>query len=251
LKQGLRVLLLILVIYGATVAGFWITSVKTVTIYVTYDSYSWQSIPNANNGGSDNFEITSYDKPPNNMRGWLWFNLSDIPPNALLMSGTLRLRIWHKTTNDPASKIADSTGRTYGVYMVTQPWREFNITWANQPNFTDRDQSTSVVPPGQGGWDGPLLYMNWDITTIVKDWLSGTPNYGILIKDTQENATTLYSTQFFTHNKTPNASYYPRLIVTYVEPAALAIFAVALVVDGLIVIGVRRIWRMQQPPKVE
>jgi hypothetical protein len=242
MKPALRVLFLIAVLYGATAVTFWVTAVKTVTIYPTMDSYSWESFPNANNGGSDNFEITSYDKPPNNMRGWLWFNISKLPPDALLISGTLRLRIWHKTTNDLKMGTADSTGRVYGVYMVTQPWREYNITWANQPNYTNRDDATSTVPPGQGGWEGPLLYMDWKVTAIVKLWLSGTPNYGVLVKDTQENATILYSTQFFTHDKTPNVNFYPRLILTYVMPTPLTLLALTMIVDGLVVIGVRRMW---------
>jgi hypothetical protein len=57
--------------------------------------------------------------------------------------------------------------------------------------------------------------MNWDITDMVKDWQSGAPNYGVVVKDTQENASLLYSTQFFTIHQTPNRTYYPRLIVTY------------------------------------
>jgi hypothetical protein len=60
--------------------------------------------------------------------------------------------------------------------------------------------------------------MNWDIADMVKDWQSGVANYGVVVKDTQENASLLYSTQFFTIHQTPNRTYYPRLIVTYLYP---------------------------------
>jgi hypothetical protein len=63
--------------------------------------------------------------------------------------------------------------------------------------------------------------MDWDLTDMVKDWQSGVPNYGFVVKDTQENASLLYSTQFFTIHQTPNQTYYPRLVVTYLYPKAV------------------------------
>ena len=54
---------------------------------------------------------------------------------------------------------------------------------------------------------------------MVKDWQSGAlPNYGMVVKDTQENTSLLYSTQFFTIHQVPDQSYYPRLVVTYLYP---------------------------------
>jgi len=190
----------------------------SVTVYPSMDSYSWESVPLANNGGSNNFEITSYDRPPKNMRGWIAFTLPDIPGDAMFLNAKLRLRIWHKTVNDPAQGTSDPTGRVYAVYRVTSPWTEYNVSWANQPEYTEEHEAESAVPSGQGGWDGPLLWMDWDITGIFKDWKAGAPNYGLLIRDTRENASTLYSTQFFTHDRVPNEGYYPRLIVTYATP---------------------------------
>ena len=54
---------------------------------------------------------------------------------------------------------------------------------------------------------------------MVKDWQSGSvPNDGVVVKDTQENASLLYSTQFFTIHQVPDQTYYPRLVVTYLIP---------------------------------
>jgi len=54
---------------------------------------------------------------------------------------------------------------------------------------------------------------------MVKDWQSGgLPNYGFVVKDTQENASLLYSTQFFTIHQVPDQTYYPRLVIMYVYP---------------------------------
>src|SRR5208283_2197811 len=119
------------------------------------DSYSWQSVPRANNGHSYNFEITSYDKPPYNMRGWIAFNVSKVPNDAWVLKGTFRLRLWHKTLNGPVMGTGDTTGRIYGAYRLTQPWTETGVNWINQPNYTELHHVESPVPTSQGGWTVP------------------------------------------------------------------------------------------------
>ncbi len=233
-------LIIIIAIYGATAAAFWVTSVRTVSIYPNKDSYSWQSVPEANNGHSENLEITSYNKPPFNMSGWIDFNITPLPSDGWIISAKLRLRVWHKTTIDLTDNMGDSTGRVYGVYRITQPWNETGVNWVNQPNYTEEHHATAPVPLGQGGWFGPLLWMEWDITDIMKDWRSGASNYGLLVRDTQEDASSLYSTQFFTHDQVPNESYYPRLVVTYIWPPALALLGVAVVAEGFFIIVLSR-----------
>ena len=236
------VLILVFVLYGFTFAAFWLMSVPTAVLYPTMDSYSWQSVPKANNGLSDNFEIASYNKPPYNMRGWIAFNISTIPADAWIMKATFRLRVWHKTENDPAMGTGDTTGRVYGVYRAIQPWAEMKVNWVNQPNYTELHHATSPVPPGQGGWYGPLLWMDWDITMMLQDWRAGAPNYGLVVRDTQEYASTFYSTQFFTHDQVPNESYYPRLLVTYLEPRSLELLVVLVAVEGSCIIS---LWRLR------
>jgi hypothetical protein len=177
------------------------------------------------------------------MRGWIAFDLQRVPPDEWILNARLQLRIWHKTN---ATEGGDTTGRIYAVYRVTEPWEEYNITWANQPKYAEEHHSTSPVPAGQGGWDGPLLYMDWDITEMAKDWLHGIGNYGVMIRDTEENGAVQYTTQFFTHNKTPNASYYPQLIVTYLNPQSLTVVAAVLVAEGLFIIAFQRMRKRRQ-----
>jgi len=235
-------LILVLILYGSTFAAFWTTSVRTLSLHPTTDSYAWQSVPEANNGGSDNFEITSYNKPPFNMRGWITFDTSQVPADAWIVGATFRLRVWHKTLEDPKMGTGDTTGRVYGVYRLTRPWAERQVNWANQPNYTELHHATAPVPPGQGGWYGPLLWMDWDVKDIVKEWQSGVPNYGLMVRDMQEYAPVLYSTQFFTHDQVPDEGYYPRLLVTYVTPQAVELLLGLAVAEGLFIIG---LWRLK------
>ena len=249
--KRLHLAVLIIALFGSTAAGFWVTSVTTVTIYPTKDSYGWQFPSRANNGGSNNFQVESYNEKPGNMRGWVAFNISAIPPNAWLITAKLHLRVWHKTTADAEHNTGDTTGRIYGVYRLLQDWGEYNISWAYQPNFTDVHHSESPVPPGQGAWNRtePALWMEWDTTDIVNDWRSGIPNYGVVVKDLNENSPIVYSTQFFTHDNVPNQSYFPRLIVTYTSPQAVESLVVLLVAETIIILGVwwTRVKRSHKP----
>jgi len=228
------------VIYGATIGMFGVTSVHTITLNPIAQSYSWEIVPLANNGGSNNFEITSWHDG-HNMRGWLAFNTTSIPQNAWILSAVLNLRLWVKTSSNQ-SELGDPTGRLYGVYALTGPWTDEGINWANQPSWTDQDSATSSVPPGEGGWYGPIIWMQWDLTSMIKDWESGAlTNDGVVVKDTQENASLLYSTQFFTIHQVPDQTYYPRLVITYLMPEEVYGLIVLLVAEtGLILMFLMR-----------
>lgn len=178
------------------------------------------------------------------MRGWIAFNVSSIPQRAWIVSADLFLRLWVKTTSNQ-SQLGDPTGRLYGVYALTGSWTDEGINWANQPSWTDNDSAASPVPPGQGGWYGPVIWMRWDLTGMVKDWQSGAlPNDGFVVKDTQENASLLYSTQFFTIHQVPDQTYYPRLVVTYLYPEEVyGIIAVMIAETALISIVLLRAQR--------
>ena len=202
--------------------------VRTVELYPSKDSYSWQSVPDANNGKSDNFEITSY--VGHNMRGWIEFSTSKIPTDGWIVSARLRLRLWQRTVDSPP--YGDASGRRYGVYRITQPWGEMTVNWANQPAYTEDHHATAQVPAEQGGWFGPVVWMDWDVTDLMKDWQHGVPNYGLLVRDTQEDEPTrLYSTQFFSHDQVPNEGYFPRLIITYLNPNVLYAFIILMALE--------------------
>jgi hypothetical protein len=76
------------------------------------------------------------------------------------------------------------------------------------------------------------------------DWQQGAPNYGLVVRDTQENTTLLYSTQFFTHDQVPNQTYFPRLIVTYLNPLGVYIFAALIIIESAIL----AVWIRKQRP---
>ena len=67
------------------------------------------------------------------------------------------------------------------VHRVTEDWTSSTITWNNRAAYdTSKVESISYsVLPGS--------YNTWDVTGLVKQWYSGTPNYGLLIKAYDES----------------------------------------------------------------
>ncbi len=223
------------ILAGLVIAGtYWSRSV----IFPSIDSYAWESIPDANNGTSNNFEVTSANFVPLNMRGWIQFELSTIRRDALLVEAQLKLRVWTKTVVDPKTNTGDPTGRIYAGYRILEPWTELGVTWRNQPRFTTEDGAYSRVPPGRAGWNpnASVLWMEWDVRGIVSKWLSGSSNFGFAILDVSENSSTLYSTQFFTHNGVPGPDYFPRLDVTSIVSPGYN--ALELSVGAAVIIGI-------------
>ncbi|NCC23984.1 MAG: DNRLRE domain-containing protein [Deltaproteobacteria bacterium] len=112
-------------------------------------------------------------------RAYLRFDLSGVDP-AKVSQATLRLYHYHTGGSDAL---------TLGVYRVTSPWTEGigtyslkpaaqpgEIAWVNQPSF----DSNPMVQFHPGMEIGKWLQI--DVTPLVVEWLSGTPNYGLMIK---------------------------------------------------------------------
>lgn len=250
LPQKTRRLFILLGLLALVTTAWVLVFVRFENMPLLYDAYAWQSVPEANNGGSNNFQVMSFDHPPYNMRGYIQFNTSRIPQGSLVLSATMRLRVWWKAEPDPSKNVGDATGRQYGAFPMLASWEEYRINWSNQPMYDENLYAVSGVPAGQGGWgEGrPELWMDWNISPIVTEWVNGKPNYGLLIRDLNENSTMLYSTQFFTHDQVPGPAYFPRLLIVYIEPLGIALLGV-LVAGWLLAItqSTRMRLRQRQP----
>ena len=115
-------------------------------------------------------------------RTYLKFNLSGIDPKSV---GKTTLKLFHYHTGG-------NNSLSLGIYEVTSPWQEGGgtyhsgqteksaapgeISWVNQPTF-DLSPVAGFKPGSKTG-----QYIDVDITPLVKAWLSGKPNYGLVIK---------------------------------------------------------------------
>jgi S1-C subfamily serine protease len=69
----------------------------------------------------------------------------------------------------------------YVLYKVTSSWNENSVTWNSQPTYSSTGIKVQVVSQG-------VYEYEFDITSIVKEWLSNpSTNYGFVIKKEVEN----------------------------------------------------------------
>lgn len=122
-----------------------------------------------------------------NTRSFVRFNLPVLPERAIISKATLRLV--------PVS-MPDS--RTYEVSRVTSSWSETGITWLTQPGAVLTGTQVNNL-------------MEWDVTSDVRAFYSGTPNYGWRISDQSENSVIPYEILYGSRE----SSVRPQLILEY------------------------------------
>ena len=106
---------------------------------------------------------------------YLKHDLSVIPAGYRVISAKLRLYECSKNDNGDLG--------TTNIARATADWDEDTICWNNKPAVDGRYLAEDVPPPGVGNWS------DWDITTLVKEWVGGTyPNYGLMILNNNEGA---------------------------------------------------------------
>ncbi len=106
----------------------------------------------------------------------------DLPGRDKVDKATLRLYQGHAKGNG---------GLELGLHKVTAAWREGvgtypptektktspgDLTWNQQPAFLPEPATIFKPPRGINEW------VEIDITSLVNEWLSGTPNHGLVIK---------------------------------------------------------------------
>ena len=103
----------------------------------------------------------------------------------------------------------EGTGGDYkGKYLKTYPDAGKTISWRNQPRYdTTKVWARTHLPrPSKGMW------VEWDITELVKAWVSGTyPNHGLVLVGEGEGKQRFI--HLFTSTEWPNKKFSPRLKV--------------------------------------
>ena len=181
-----------------------------------YDTYMYQNGPTTNYGNGTTIGVgrsaTGY-----RYRTLIKFTgLSIIPPSATILTAQLEFYI---TASAPASPITAEfyvvyrnwveLGATYTAYATDLSW----TTNACDGAGTDRASVanfTGTIPASTGAF---TISTGAGIVSDITTWITGTPNYGWLIKADTETSGVVASAIASSDHAT--ASYRPKLTVTW------------------------------------
>lgn len=138
------------------------------------DSYVNEDKKNNNYGNTAELQIRSQSNK--NKRTFIRFDFN-FPSGTTILSSALKLYM----------KSAPSVSRNYEVWRVLDNWNERDpngINWNNQPPVATSLTATTFSGTIKNVW------LSFDVTSDVQSFVSGTPNYGWMLKDSSENSST-------------------------------------------------------------
>ncbi len=188
-----------------TVMTPWLT---TVTIIADADNQLDEQAPDLTGDIYPELFVATWDSS-RNMRILIHFDLSSIPSGVTINSAILSL-----------SLTAASDDRIQDVHRVTSAWAESTASWQNQPSFSLISTSNAHTGTTPDSW------VNWDVSSDVGAFLSGTQNYGWLIKEQVESSGpdplyALYKSREFSGDSLLR----PKLFVSYTAGSAAPVAA--------------------------
>lgn len=158
---------------------------------------------------------------------YLRFDLSAIPAGSTVDSAIYHVKGF---SQEPS----DVTMATIGLYYITKPWVEAEMSWANYATGQAWDTAggdyeatpavTFDLSAGTGG-----IWRDIDITAMVQAWVNGKANDGILLKyvTLSPTATDRYAMQFYSSEAAVTPGYahvIPTVTVNYTpEPATMSL----------------------------
>lgn len=181
-----------------------------ICFFPIQEAYIAEFYPNENFGPVPFLYVSQYDCPTvpcpcpcqDDYRSLLQFDLCSlgcnfIPPGSKICYAYLVLSIYRNEVPCDIEVCA---------HQVLQPWKEFGVTWNNQPLFDSAPLDCTTVSPGEFG----EIY--FDVCSLVKEWYSGcAANNGILLIGNEE----INSLVGFYSQEYPDSRLWPRLVVGY------------------------------------
>jgi len=166
------------------------------------DAYVYDNSPTINYGNSSTLVVGTITGPEI-YRSYLQFDLSSVPPTAVIVGAKLGLYYdWSWPT----------TWFYIGLYKVTGSWGEDTITWNNQPASSSVEETKIYIPASASN-----NFRYWYIDDLVKGWYDGSiSNYGMVLRDTDES--TVESKKYFHSSDHWDASKRPILEIDYYLP---------------------------------
>ena len=146
---------------------------------------------------------TGYGNNTGDNRSFIRFTLPSINTADMIVDAQMALV--------PSS--SDSQKKQINMHQVLSEWDSGTITWNNRPSYSSIVEDYTVF----GNKQGEMIQFN--ITSLVRDWYNGKPNYGVMIKDSIEES--LYTEYFSSDCAAAYAEARPRIFITYINASGL------------------------------
>lgn len=110
----------------------------------------------------------------------LWFDVSWIPPEAIVESAALQVETW----------VGNGT-LNVGAYRVLRPWEPTEVTWVEAAEGEEWGEAgCNAVGADREGTPADVVTLaatetlySWDVTGLVRDWVDRPEaNYGVVLK---------------------------------------------------------------------
>jgi len=172
------------------------------------DSKIYGDSVNSNYGTSTSIDVimTETNLP---RRGLVEFDLSSITANSTVSAATFSL--WTDTGYSNLST---------AIHRLTAEWTESEVTWKNRKTGTawssaggDFDGSADATATPSSTSAGTKT--DWNVASLVQEWVNGTANYGMLIKLVSESGSGSNKGHRFRSSATTTNNTEPKLVATY------------------------------------
>ncbi len=165
------------------------------------DTCVWYNHPTSNYGNDDYLWVGTYTGVI--ARSYLQFDLSDVPPNAVILGASLGLYYYYSYS---------ITSISIGLYEVTENWGEDTITWDNQPASSSEAVDIQILPTI---YTSDFVY--WQIGDLVKGWQEESiANCGMVLRHTDESS--VDDIKWFFSSDYSTVIDHPKLIINLYIP---------------------------------
>ncbi|MDE5631095.1 MAG: DNRLRE domain-containing protein, partial [Bacilli bacterium] len=152
-----------------------------------YDTYIYPGDANVNRNSHEYLKV-GVDSNNVKYRALVKFELPKIGTGSQVINAVAHFTSY-KDDYYPAGEHLTSLNKNATVHQVTQDWTETQANWNTMNNkYSEMVEGYSEMRRGvleySGGTDGSITLgsNDFDITSLVKKWYSGVPNYGIMLK---------------------------------------------------------------------
>lgn len=186
-----------------------VKAANQLTLTPVADTFVRKNVPNRNYGAWNDLSIGKSWNLGNyfsDAHTYIKFDISQLNPQTVIHSATLEMYQYVRSDNASGNYLVN-------VSKSDNSWSELGITWNNRPSSSG-SYGQFWADGYSGQWFRPPKKYYADVTSLVREWANGAPNYGLVLSKQSGNVGGFWCSRNF-NNATCFDSSVPRLIINY------------------------------------